>query len=375
MRRCRKPAQRRAGHRGDRIERRVPDQLQPDLRGAGRRRPGTSARRRRTPAEIARQARWPRRRGCRSRSGCPRYGGSRPARRSRSSSRRRTHHAVGAAIAWLTTPPGSTLSSRRPARAPRPWKYHHGIPFWAPITSASGRQQLAILARPREAVRLQADQDTSASAIASKSRSGDADGEVALWALDPHAVCLHRPQVLAACDQRHVAPPRASAAPTYAPIAPAPRTANLIDRRSGGDRPSASVGPCRSRSSGSRPGVDLVGDLERGQRLARVASELVGRRPRRSGRRPRRRSAVLGSSTPKHDRLGDVRVREQDGLDLVRRDVLAAADDHLLTPPAKLAGSPSLEDAAGRRCGTSRRRRSRVGIRVVQVAGRDARAA
>ena len=38
----------------------------------------------------------------------------------------------------LTEPPGSTASIRRPSCGPsRPWKYHHGMPFWPATTAVS----------------------------------------------------------------------------------------------------------------------------------------------------------------------------------------------------------------------------------------------
>ena len=58
-------------------------------------------------------------------------------------------------------------------------------------------------------------------------------------------------------------------------------------------------------------------------------------------------------------RLGDGRVLEQAVLDLDRRDVLAARDDHVLLAVGDRAGSPRRRAGRRRRCGTSRRRRPR----------------
>ena len=86
-------------------------------------------------------------------------------------------------------------------------------------------------------------------------------------------------------------------------------------------------------------------------------------RRQRDGRTRRpARPTVVGDAD--HGDVGDIRMREQQVLDLARIDVLAAADDHVLEPAFDAAGSRVRPSMPGRRCGTSRRRRSRSAVAV-----------
>ena len=68
---------------------------------------------------------------------------------------------AAAPIAAVTTPPGSTLSTMRPASAPpSPWKYHQGIAVLGEDDHGVGSQQRPDRGCERgQAVRLQSDED------------------------------------------------------------------------------------------------------------------------------------------------------------------------------------------------------------------------
>ena len=161
--------------------------------------------------------------------------------------------------------------------------------------------------------------------------------EVATRAVHADAVLRHRPQVLAAGDQGDV---RAAACQRRPDV--------------GADRPRAEHGephgsfpascarqPRALHLAGRRlrdlvEHVDALGHLERGQRLARVPAKLVGRRVAvRARRPPARPGRTSPSSTPNATASATCGCDLQHGLDLVRRDVLAAADDHFLQPAAQ----------------------------------------
>ena len=85
---------------------------------------------------------------------------------------------------------------------------------------------------------------------------------------------------------------------------------------------------------GARNGVgdvDLLRPLEVGQALLAVGEQLgLGRRTRSATTAAATSSPHVACGTPKHDRLGDRGMRQQHLVDLARRDLLAAAIDHLL---------------------------------------------
>ena len=119
-------------------------------------------------------------------------------------------------IERLITPPGSTLSSVRPASGPScPWKYHHGSPFWAGTTTAPGRRRSPIAGA--SSGRLWAFRPiTITSASASASMSAVAAG----WLVkSPRGLCTRTPCSIIArrCGPRAISvtslPACASAAP------------------------------------------------------------------------------------------------------------------------------------------------------------------
>src|SRR5215210_1121532 len=133
----------------------------------------------------------------------------------------------------VTEPPGSTVSIWRPAYGPStPWKYHHGMPFWAAITAvfscSSGLRRLPEVAyelalRPRKTKSTGPTSDGSSVAGGCASKSPRSERT-----FTPLRRMASRFSPRAIRDTS--VPPRARAAPTYAPMAPAPRTATLMRR-------------------------------------------------------------------------------------------------------------------------------------------------
>src|SRR5215210_5210237 len=133
----------------------------------------------------------------------------------------------------VTEPPGSTVSIWRPAYGPStPWKYHHGMPFWAAITAVSscmrGLSRSPLVAyefafRPRNTK--STGPISAGSSVAGGRASKSPRSE---RTLTPFSRIAFR---LAPRATRWTSvPPRDRAAPTYAPMAPAPRTATLMRR-------------------------------------------------------------------------------------------------------------------------------------------------
>ena len=261
----------------------------------------------------------------------------RRAPRARSSSRRRSRSRARARSPRVTAPPGSTASMRRPAYGPaRPWKYHQGMPFCAATTAVSAREQ-RLEQRPGVGVvvGLQPEHDDvdrpDLARVVGRRRLRR---EVAARAQHVDAVARASPRGSRRArrgGRRHRR--GASAAPTYAPIAPAPRTAILIARRSA--RPGAAAGPCRSAPSGSRRASAIArGTLNGASRLARSSARAVlgaaSCRQHDGGRRRARRTSRRDAA--KATASATAGCCEQRLLDLVRRDLLAAAVDQLLDP-------------------------------------------
>ena len=120
---------------------------------------------------------------------------------------------------------------RRPPYSPSmPWKYHQGIPFWPATTavsscsngSSSGPQlayEFALSPRKTKSTGPTSLGSSVAGGCASKSPRSDSTRTPFLRSASRCAPRAIR------CTS---VPPRARAAPTYAPIAPAPSTATLI---------------------------------------------------------------------------------------------------------------------------------------------------
>src|SRR3954453_17712546 len=136
-------------------------------------------------------------------------------------------------MTFVTAPPGSTVSIWRPAYGPStPWKYHHGMPFCAAITAVSSWRsgssrfphvayELAFSPRKTKSTGPISDGSSVAGGCASKSPRSDSTRTPSrriAARLSPRAT------------RWTSVPPRASAAPTYAPMAPAPRTATRMRR-------------------------------------------------------------------------------------------------------------------------------------------------
>ena len=170
-------------------------------------------------ARSAGSARSRCRRARRSRSAFPRHGGSRPARRSPPSSRRRSRRRARGSIAPRSTPPGSTLSSTVAVEraADATGSTTRGCRSAPAITAAPRRERLAEAGRElRQAVGLQPDEHNVGVGDRAEvvGRLADATWKSPRGLSTRTPSLLHRAQVCAARDQRHVAASRASAAPT-----------------------------------------------------------------------------------------------------------------------------------------------------------------
>ena len=167
-----------------------------------------------------------------------------------------------------------------------------------------------------------------------------------------------RSRMAARCSPRAIrwtsAPPRSSAAPTYAPIAPAPTTATFTRRPPA--RPGSAAGSCPSAPSGSRGRiVTRTGRLNAARRSAQYEVSSRGVASPLEHDDDAHLLAVLLVRHRVGRRLGDRGMGEQHVLDLVGRDLLSGPVDQLLHPAHQREVAVGTEPARRRRCGTSRR--------------------